>query len=79
MLHVVGSGPAGGMGGGGGGGPGRKLDTVGKKALVGVAVGYMALIVIFPFINVFIEVRSAGPCAGDATSPPLRPLPRSPP
>jgi hypothetical protein len=57
-LRVRASGPAGGMNtGGGGGGPSRQVDTPGKKALLAVGVGYMALIVVFPFVNVFFEVR----------------------
>lgn len=52
---ITASGPAGGMNSGG---PGRnqKVDTLGKKALVGIAVTYMLLIVLLPFINVFVEV-----------------------
>lgn len=59
QLHICASGPAGGMGGGSGGRPSQKVDTVGAKIMVGTAVTYMALIVIFPFLNVFIEVHRA--------------------
>jgi len=61
-LHICNSGPAGGMNrGSGGGGPSREVDTPGKKVLVGIAVTYMALIVVFPFLNVFIEAFKSGP------------------
>jgi sulfate transport system permease protein len=49
------------MNSGGGGGPSRELDTPGKKILVGIAVTYMALIVVFPFLNVFVEAFKSGP------------------
>lgn len=61
-LHICNSGPAGGMNSGsGGGGPSREVDTTGKKVLVGIAVTYMALIVVFPFLNVFVEAFKSGP------------------
>ena len=46
---------------GGGGGGGKEVDTVGKRIMVGVAVTYIFLIVIFPFANVFIEAFRNGP------------------
>ena len=58
-LVITASGPAGGMNSGGSGpGKNQEVDTLGKKALVSVAVTYMLLIVILPFINVFVEVRT---------------------
>jgi len=61
-LHICNSGPAAGMNSGsGGGGPSREVDTAGKKVLVGIAVTYMALIVVFPFLNVFVEAFKSGP------------------
>jgi hypothetical protein len=38
-----------------------QVDTPGKAALVGIAVAYMSLIVIIPFIAVFGQVRVGGP------------------
>lgn len=46
--------------GGHGGGPGEPVDTPGKAALVGVAVAYVAAIVIIPFIAVFVQAFSNG-------------------
>lgn len=60
-LTVVASGPAGGMGSGGGGNGGRQVDSPAKAALVGIAVSYMALIVVLPFFNVFVQAFSNGP------------------
>lgn len=54
---------AGGGGGGlghGGGGGGQPVTTPGQRALVAIAVGYMALIVVLPFLNVFVQAFSNG-------------------
>jgi sulfate transport system permease protein len=36
------------------------VETLAQKALVGVAVTYMLLIVIIPFVNVFVQAFSHG-------------------
>ena len=59
-LQICAGGPGGGLGRSSGAGPNQPPDTPGKKVLVGIAVTYMALIVIFPFINVFIEAFRNG-------------------
>jgi hypothetical protein len=33
-----------------------QVDTPTKKILLGVAIAYMGLVVILPFVNVFIQV-----------------------
>ena len=37
-----------------------QVDSLPKKLLLGVAVTYIALVVILPFLNVFLQVRHAG-------------------
>lgn len=44
----------------GGGSGGKPVETLGQKALVGVAVGYMLLVVIIPFLNVFVQAFGHG-------------------
>ena len=56
-----GGGPGGGLGSASGAGGNQPVDTPGKKLLLGIAVTYMALIVVFPFLNVFIEAFKSGP------------------
>lgn len=34
-----------------------QVDTPGKKLLVGVAVGYLALVLVVPTLNVFAQVN----------------------
>lgn len=34
-----------------------QVDTLGKKALVGIALTYISLIVLIPFAAVFVQVR----------------------
>ena len=34
-----------------------QVDTLGKKLLVGVAFGYLALVLVVPTLNVFVQVR----------------------
>lgn len=60
QLVIRASGPGGGMGSGSGAGPNQPLDTPGKKILVGTAVAYMSLIVILPFLNVFLQAFRHG-------------------
>lgn len=36
-----------------------QVDTPGKKLLVGVAVGYLALVLVVPTLNVFAQVTAA--------------------
>ncbi len=33
-----------------------QVDTPGKKLLVGVAIGYLALVLLVPTVNVFVQV-----------------------
>eukprot|EP00879_Flechtneria_rotunda_P013266 GHRR01013853.1.p1 GENE.GHRR01013853.1~~GHRR01013853.1.p1 ORF type:complete len:361 (+),score=95.06 GHRR01013853.1:652-1734(+) len=58
-LVISASGPAGGLGGHGGG-RGESVDTLPKKILLGIALAYIALMVIIPFINVFIQAFAKG-------------------
>jgi ABC-type sulfate transport system permease subunit len=37
-----------------------QVDTVGQRLLLSAAVGYMLLIVIIPFFNVFVQAFSHG-------------------
>lgn len=37
-----------------------QVDTPLKKALLGIAVGYMALVVLLPFVNVFVQAFAQG-------------------
>ena len=60
QLQQRASGGGGGLGHGSGGGSGRPIETVGQKVMLGVAVGYMMLIVIIPFFNVFVQAFSHG-------------------
>ncbi|KAL4430652.1 hypothetical protein ABPG75_005908 [Micractinium tetrahymenae] len=60
QLQIAAGGGGGGGLGGHGGGPGRPVETLGQKALLGTAVGFMALIVIIPFVNVFVQAFSNG-------------------
>ena len=43
----------------------RQVDTPGKKLLVGVAVTYLALVLLVPTLNVFVQARKSTclPCA----------------
>lgn len=60
-LIVRAGGPGGGMkSGNSGGGNNQPVDTPAKMLLVGIAVTYMGLIVIFPFANVFYEAFRNG-------------------
>lgn len=36
-----------------------QVDTPAKKLLLGVALAYIGLVVILPFVNVFIQVRGS--------------------
>lgn len=60
-LVVVAGGPGGGLNSGGEGGTGRNVETTGQKALLGVAVAYMLLVVILPFGNIFVQAFINGP------------------
>lgn len=40
-----------------------QVDTLGKKLLVGVAVGYVGLVLLVPTLNVFVQVRQLCSCA----------------
>ena len=58
---VAAGGPAGGMGAAGGhGGRGEPVNTAARRVLLGVAVAYVSLVVIIPFINVFIQAFHNG-------------------
>lgn len=35
-----------------------QVDTPGKKLLVGVAIGYLALVLLVPTVNVFVQVTT---------------------
>ncbi|GBF92244.1 sulfate ABC transporter permease subunit [Raphidocelis subcapitata] len=56
---IAASGAAGGMGGHGGG-RGEPVDSLPKRLLLGVAIAYIALVVLLPFINVFIQAFHKG-------------------
>lgn len=36
-----------------------QVDTPGKKLLVGVAIGYLALVLLVPTVNVFVQVTTS--------------------
>ncbi len=38
---------------------GMQVDTPGKKLLVGVAIGYLALVLFIPTLNVFVQVSTS--------------------
>lgn len=50
---------------------GKEVDTPGKKLLVGVAIGYLALVLVVPTLNVFVQAfaRGIGPFIGNITEP----------
>ncbi|GIL78826.1 hypothetical protein Vretifemale_8195 [Volvox reticuliferus] len=58
-LLISQAGPAGGMGGHGGG-LGEPADSWPRRILVGLAVAYIALVVLVPFFNVFIQAFAKG-------------------
>ena len=47
------------------------MDTPGKKLLVGVAVTYLALVLLVPTLNVFVQAfaKGPGPFFGHLTDP----------
>lgn len=59
-LQVVAGGGGGGFGGHGSG-RGEPVDTPAKAALVGIAVSYVALIVLIPFVAVFFQASYRKP------------------
>lgn len=59
QLQIV-AGGGGGKLGQGGSGSGQPVETLGQRVLVGVAVTYMAMIVIIPFLSVFVEAFRHG-------------------
>ncbi|GLI66057.1 hypothetical protein VaNZ11_009772 [Volvox africanus] len=58
-LLISQAGPAGGMGSHGGA-LGEPVDNWPKRILVGLAVGYIALVVLVPFFNVFFQAFAKG-------------------
>ncbi|KAL3151528.1 Sulfate permease 2, chloroplastic [Trebouxia sp. C0009 RCD-2024] len=53
------------------GGKGKEVDTLGKKLLVGVAFGYLALVLVVPTLNVFVQAfsKGIGPFIANITEP----------